>query len=100
MALTKTVTKVWPVRGNRNIYRIGIHLTLTDDDPLVPVSIPIDQDVTVDYVKGQPPENYVDDIIADAQALIDKYKAEKIIHKTTAYETAIAAVDAGLDITE
>lgn len=100
MTLQKTVTKVWPDRGQRNIYRIGIHLTLTDNDPLVPESVPIDQEVTVDYVKGQPPANYQDDIIQKVQDLINKYKSEKQIYQNAQYDTAVSNIDSALDISE
>ncbi len=91
MALTKTVTKLWPVKGDRNIFRAGIQLIVQDDAVEV-----INEPFTADYPKGTDPNRIVPDVLTRAQARIDRYKQEKQINSAAAYDQAVSDVDAGL----
>ena len=91
MALTKTVTKIWPTKGDRNIFQTGINLILLDD--LVEV---FNENFTADYPKGSNPDRIKADIIDNAQARIDRYKAERQINNAAAYDQAISDIDNAL----
>lgn len=91
MALTKTVTKIWPVKGKRNIFQAGINLILYDD--LVEV---INENFTTDYRKGSNPNEIKADIIARAQARIDRYKEERQINSAAAYDQSVSDIDNAL----
>lgn len=92
MALTKTVTKVWPARaGDERTYSPGIHLVLQDDGVTK-----IDQDFTALYGGGSQLTQVKATVLAAAQAAIDKYKAEKVLNNTTAYTNAVSEIDVAL----
>jgi hypothetical protein len=94
MALTKTVTKVWPVRAaDGRTFSPGIHLVLQDDGVTK-----IDQDFTALYGGGSQLSQVKATVTAAAQAAIDKYKAEKALNDTAAYTNAVSDVDAALTL--
>ena len=89
MALTKTVTKVWP----SNNY-VGLHLELKDDDEVV-----IDKDFKEQWSPGAGVTNVIRDKIGNAmQKAIDKYKSDKALFDAPAYGTVREQVDNALDI--
>ena len=89
--LTKTLTPLMPVKGERNIYTVGFHLEVKDDNVTV-----IDVDVTSTYAENQPLQPIIDTLRAKAQALIDNYKAESILGNKAAYINAINQIDSEL----
>jgi len=92
MALTKTVTKVWPNQGgDGRTYSPGIHLVLQDNGVTK-----IDQDFTALYGGGSQLSQVKANVIAAAQAAINKYKAEKTLNDNPAYTTAVNEVDIAL----
>lgn len=91
MALTKTVTKIWPVLGDRNIFRCGVQFILEDDSVEV-----VNETYTADYRKGANVNEITPDLIAKAQARVDRYKAEKQVHGTTVYAQAITDISNGI----
>jgi hypothetical protein len=92
MALTKTVTKLWPTRNaDDTTFFPGIHLVLKEADVVV-----LEQDFRSPYGGGGQLPEARDRITKAAQAAIDKYKAEKAINDAGAYTTAVAAIDAAL----
>ena len=92
MALSKTVTKVWPVLGpDGRTYQVGIHLVLQDDGVTK-----IDQDFVASYGGASQLSEAQGRVQAQAQAAIDKYKAEKNLNNAAAYTTAVSEVDAAL----
>jgi hypothetical protein len=92
MALTKTVTKLWPSLGNDGrTYTVGIHLVLQDDGVTK-----IDQDFTATYGGVGEINIARDKVIVEAQTTIDKYKAEKTINNATAYTNAVSAINTAL----
>ena len=93
MALTKEITKIWPTLGSRNIFRAGIQVVLTDD--LVEV---VNETFTADYRRGANVDEIIPDLIAKAQARIDRYKAEKQINGAAAYDNAVTAVSDGITL--
>lgn len=101
MALTKTVTKIFPTES-RGSQTVGVRLVLTDDDrPDLGVGIHtvIDESFTTVREPGTLP-NTADKIKIgqDAQAAIDKYKRCKAAFENAAYETTRAQIDGGLSI--
>ena len=92
MALTKTVTKVWPSQaGDGRTYSPGIHLVLQDDGVTK-----IDQDFTALYGGGSQLAQVKATVLTAAQAAIDKYKAEKALNNAAAYTAAVNEIDAAL----
>jgi len=92
MALTKTVTKVWPVQAaDGRTYSPGIHLVLQDDGVTK-----IDADFTALYGGGSQLAQVKATVTASAQLAIEKYKAEKALNNNAAYTTAVSEVDAAL----
>ena len=101
MALTKTVTKVFPTES-RGSHVVGIHLVLTDDDRPDLGSgthVVIDESFTAVRATGTPPDADAKKTIGgDAQEAIDKYKRCKAAFESTAYETARAQIDEGVTL--
>ena len=94
MALTKTVTKLWPTRNLADgRYRVGIHLRVEDAATVV-----IDQDVPALYGGTHTVQEVQTRVQTAAQQLIDKYKAEKALNANAAYISAVAAIDAALTL--
>ncbi|MCK4788132.1 MAG: hypothetical protein KAV87_30595 [Desulfobacteraceae bacterium] len=91
MALTKQITKIWPTLGNRNIFQCGIQLVLTDDSVEV-----VNESFMADYRKGADVDEITPDLIAKAQARIDRYKAEKQINGAATYDNAVTVVSDGI----
>jgi hypothetical protein len=89
MALTKTVTKVFPTTNT-----VGMHLKLEDDSVVV-----IDRDFTENFTKGQGATNEVKTSIGkQMQAAIDEYKTNKTLYNSAAYETARTQISNGLTL--
>ncbi len=87
MALTKTVTKVFPTANH-----VGLHLLLEDDG--VPV---IDKDYMEQWASGTDVPNDIKVKIGKRmQADIDVYKALKARYNAAAYDLAATQVEAGL----
>ncbi len=96
MALTKTVTKVFPSGG-----KLGIHLKLVDDSRPVDEQTVIDRDFIDGFVPGQGMANNTRDAIGKAaQAAIDEYLSNKQTYNAGAYGTAVSQIDNALNITE
>jgi len=94
MALTKTVTKLWPNKtGEDGRVKVGIHLVLADDGVTV-----VERDFTASYGGGHTISECQTKITQEAQAAIDRYKAEKAIYGAAAYTNAVAAIDAALNL--
>ena len=92
MALTKAVTKLWPTRNvDDQTFHPGIHLVLQDDGVTV-----IEQDFSAPYGGAGQLAEARDRVLVEAQAAINKYKAEKTLNSTTAYTNAVAFIDSGL----
>ena len=89
MALTKTVTKVFPTENT-----VGLHLELKDDDVVV-----IDQDFTRDYSPAAGIANEIRDSIGnEMQAAIDNYKKLKNRFDAVAYDTIRTQIDNALTL--
>lgn len=89
MALTKTVTKMFPTENT-----VGLHLKLEDDGVTV-----IDQDFSEQFVSGEDIPNEVRDKIGSRmQEAIDKYKALKARFDSAKYETVRTQVDNALTL--
>ena len=101
MALTKTVTKVFPTES-RGSQTIGIRLVLTDDDRPDLGSgthVVIDETFTVVRAIGTAPDTESKTIIgAAAQEAINVYKRCRAAFESAAYETARAQIDGGLTL--
>lgn len=94
MALTKTVTKLWPTRNPDDLtFFPGIHLVLQEDGVTV-----LEQDFRAAYGGTSQLPEARDRVTKSAQAAIDKYKAEKVLNDATAYTNAVAAIDAALTV--
>ncbi len=89
MALTKTVTRVFPDANH-----VGLHLELKNDDVVV-----IDKDYMEQWASGTDVPNEVKQRIgARMQADIDEYKALLARYNAAAYDTAVSQVEAGLTV--
>ena len=89
MALTKTVTKVFP-SGDM----VGMHLKLEDDGVTV-----IDRDFMENFTKGEGATNAVRDSIGkQMQLAIDDYKEAKEIYASAKYETVRQQIDSNLQL--
>ena len=96
MALTKTVTKVFPRGG-----KVGIHLKLEDDTLPEGEQTVIDRDFVDGFVPGQGMANNTRDAIGKAaQAAIDEYLSNKQTYNADAYGIAVSQIDSALNITE
>lgn len=95
MALTKTVKRLRPTIDKRNIATLGLHLEIQDDGVEV-----INADATETYAENQPIAAVKAEVKKKAQALIDKYIAEKKLYDKQAYINAITEIDSELDLTE
>ena len=96
MALTKTVTKVFPSGG-----KVGIHLKLEDDSRPVAEQTVINRDFVDGFVPGQGMLNNARDAIGKAaQEAIDEYLSNKQTYNASAYDTAVSQIDNALNITE
>jgi hypothetical protein len=94
MALTKTVTKLWPTKDTRNIFHPGINLKLFEGEEEVR-----NKDFDRDFVPGRDDIGQITaDIIKEAQAYIDHYKEERDMYVTQAYDTAVGTIDSGLSV--
>lgn len=97
MALTKTVTKMWPDKN-----WVGLVLVVTDDnraDLGIGAQEVINATVKRQFVKGTDMTNTIrDELGADAQALIDKYKDERALYDNATYTTKIAQIDGALTL--
>ena len=94
MALTKTVTKIFPKDLKNGTYQVGMHLKLEDENITV-----IDEDFTEGFAKGQQVTNEAKIRMGSRmQEAIDSYKATKNMYDSSAYETARAQIDAGLTL--
>ncbi|MGD8787710.1 MAG: hypothetical protein PVJ60_09820 [Phycisphaerales bacterium] len=89
MALTKTVTKVFPTDN-----MVGMHLELKDDGVVV-----IDRDFMENFTKGEGATNAVRDSIGlQMQKAIDEYKEAKTIFSSSKYETVRQQIDSNLQL--
>lgn len=89
MALTKTVTKVFPTTK-----MVGMHLELKDG-----VDVVIDRDFMENFTRGEGATTAVKQAIGAAmQAAIDDYKELKAMFDSSAYETARTQIDDGLTL--
>ena len=96
MALTKTVTKVFPSGG-----KVGIHLKLEDDSRPVNEQTVIDRDFVDGFVPGQGMANNTRDAIGKAaQSAVDEYRSNKQTYNAAAYDTAVSQINNNLDIAE
>ncbi len=100
MALTKTVTKMFPTAKV-----VGIHLKLEDDDrldldPTVGMKhIVIDKDFSESFTKGEGATTAVKQAIGKkAQAAIDEYKEARAMFVSATYETARTQIDGALTL--
>jgi len=94
MALSKTVTKLWPSRdADYRTFHPGIHLVLQDGGVTV-----LESDFSAPYGGTGQLSEARDRITVSAQAAIDKYKAEKALNDAAAYTNAITAIDAALTL--
>lgn len=97
MALTKTVTKMFPTPNT-----IGINLVVTDDDRPdlgAGAQVVISTTIARNYVKGQDMPNKVRDEIGwEAQTLIDEYKDLRADYDKPAYGTKVGQIDGGLTL--
>lgn len=99
MALTKTVTKLWPPKsGTDGRVRVGIHLKLVDDDRPAEQQTVIDTDFTAYFGGGHTIAETLARVLAAAQTAIDTYKAEKTTYGAAAYTAAVVAIDAALEL--
>lgn len=97
MALTKTVTKMFPTPST-----VGIHLVITDDDrpdlgegAQVVINTVIDEQ----YVAGEDMANDVRDKIgARAQKAIDRYKALRAVYDKETYDTKVGQIEGALTL--
>ncbi len=91
MALTKTVTRVFPTANT-----VGFHLLLVDDGGTV-----IDRDFVAQHAVGQDVSNETRDKLGNSmQAAIDAYRRLKKIMDAGPYETARGQIENALDITK
>ena len=101
MALTKTVTKVFP-SGASSTVSVGMHLVLTDDDRAdlgAGEQTVIDRDFTTGYAKGQDMTTEAkNDVGNQMQAAIDAYKSNRAMFVSAAYDTARTQIDGGLTL--
>ena len=88
-------TRLWPILGARNIFQVGTNLILKDDTVEV-----LNENITHDYKDGDSLAPIINDITKQAQALIDKYIAEKKLNAKNAYSNAIDSITENLDLTE
>lgn len=94
MALTKTVTKLWPNRdADERTFHPGIHLVLQDDGVTV-----LETDFSAPYGGISQLAEAQGRVLLQAQAAINKYKAEKALNNATAYTNAVTAIDSGLTL--
>ena len=95
MALTKTVTTVWPTRATRNFFNIGVKVVLKDGATVV-----FDETFMVHAQKTDNPEEKAPEALEKAQKAVNVFLAARTINDHAKYETFRAAVDDGLDIGE
>jgi len=94
MALTKTVTKVWPTRNDGDAtFHPGIHLVVQDEGVTK-----IDRDFTAGYGGASLLADVKAQVLCQAQAAIDRYKAEKALNDNAVYTTAVAEIGATLTL--
>ena len=93
MALTKQVTRLWPTKDSRNIFHPGINLKLLEDEEEVR-----SVNFTRDFTPGGNIDNIKADIIAEAQAYIDRYKEERSVYTASAYSSAVSDIDTALEV--
>ena len=92
MALTKTVTKVFP-DANHVIF----HLKLEDDTRIPTKQVVIDKDYRHQWASGTSVQNEVkQEIGAEMQVDIDAYKVLAARFNHTDYGTAASQIEAGL----
>lgn len=92
MALTKTVTKLWPVLGSDGrTFTVGIHLVLQDDGVTV-----VESDFSATYGGAGQLSVAQNNVLLAAQTAINKYKSEKAVNINASYTTAISQIDAAL----
>lgn len=92
MALTKTVTKMFPTES-----LVGINLVITDDDRPdlgTGVQVVLSTVISEQHVAGEDVTNETRDKIgARAQVLIDKYKVLRARYDNEIYGTKVAQID-------
>ena len=89
MALTKTITRMFPTKN-----AVGMHLELKDDGVVV-----IDRDFTENFTKGQGATTAVKTSIGNQmQAAIDEYKENKALYDSVAYATARTQIDEAITL--
>ena len=94
MALTKTVTKVFPTPNH-----VGLHLKLIDDSRDPAEQMVIDKDYMEQWASGTDVPNEVKvEIGKRMQADIDAYKALLARYNAAAYDTAASQVETGLTL--
>lgn len=88
MALAKTVNLFFPKEGSRKTFTLGVHLEITDDDRGdlgAGAQTVIEEDVTTTYAEGDSKGPIKNTVLERAQALVDKYKAERVIWDDSTY---------------
>jgi len=97
MALAKTVTKMWPTDNE-----VGLNLVITDDnrpDLGTGAQVVISATIKRQFVKGEDMTNEVrDELGNEAQALINKYKAERLLFDNATYTDKIAQINGALQL--
>lgn len=97
MALTKTVTKMWPDENY-----VGLNLTVTDNnrpDLGSGEQVVIQATISRQYVKGEDVTNDIrDELGNEAQDLIDAYKAMRVKYVNAVYTTKINQIDGALTL--
>jgi hypothetical protein len=98
MALSKTVTKFFPVKHSVADERskMGIHLKLVDDSRPAAEQTVIERDFTAVYGGTHSLTQAKNAVIAEAQAAIDKYKAELALNNLAGYTNAVNDINNAL----
>lgn len=91
MALQATVTKKAVKLAQENMHIITFNLVVMDGAAEV-----INQDVSIEYRKGDAPAGKVADVKEKFQKMIDDYKAEQQIFNANALNTAVSNIQGGL----
>jgi len=98
MAMSKTVTKFFPVKRSAPDERsqVGIHLKLVDDSRPAAEQTVIDRDFTAVYGGTHTLTQAKNKVLAEAQAAIDKYKAEVALNSLAGYANAVNEINNAL----
>lgn len=93
MALAKAVMKKSASKNASGIYSISVNLVLTDDSVEV---------INQDFSQNHNPVNDIavarNELVIKIQAVIDKYKADKIIYESSAFTNAVAYINENITV--